>query len=115
MNVNSLIIKTLKPLVPDVVATKYTGTNETYITFNYEDDRGEVFADDEPLIDVAYMQIHLFCPRAFNFNQLKKQIRSALFKVGFSYPEVQPLYEDDKEINHIVFFCSIEGEPEVEE
>lgn len=113
MNVNKLIIDTLKPLVPDVVPTKYTGTNTTYITFNYEDDRAVEFADDAPIIDVAYTQIHLFCPRTFNFNNLKKQIRSALFKAGFSYPSVTILYEDETEINHIIFQCEIEGEPEV--
>lgn len=115
MNVNTLIIDTLKPLIPDVVPTKYTGTNTTYITFNYEDDRAGTFADDEPQEDVAYMQIHLFCPRTYNINKVKKQIRSRLFKAGFSYPRVTVLYEDDTETNHIVFQCEIEGNTEAEE
>lgn len=115
MNVNKLIIDTLKPFVADVVPTKYTGTNTTYIVFNYEDDRAKLFADDKPIIDVAYMQIHLFCPRTFNFQNLKKQVRSALFKAGFSYPSIQTFYEDDTETNHIVFQCEIEGQSEVEE
>ena len=71
MNVNKLIIDTLKPLVPDVVPTKYTGTNTTYITFNYEDDRAVEFADDTPIIDVAICKF-IFCPRTFNFNKFKE-------------------------------------------
>jgi len=115
MNVNSLIINTISPLGYPVVPSKYTGTNPTYIVFNYVDDRDEVFADNEPIIDIAYMQIHLFCPVTFNFHTLKKQIRSKLFKAGFSYPQITTLYEDETSKNHIVFECEIEGKSETEE
>lgn len=115
MNVNSLIINTLSPLVPDVVPNKYTGTATTYIVFNCEDDRGEVFADNMPITDVVYLMIHLFCPMSFNYHTLKKQIRSRLFKAGFSYPTIQIFYEEDTQMNHIVFQCEIEGNSETEE
>ena len=115
MNVNGLIVSTLKPLVPDVFPGHYTGTLPTYIVFNYADDRGEVFADDEPQNDIAYLQIHLFCPGKFNYMTLKKQIRSALFEAGFSYPSVTTLYETDTDKNHIVFQCEIDGLSEREE
>lgn len=115
MNVNKLIIDTLTPLVTDVVPTKYNGTATTYITFNYEDDRAVEFADDTPITDVAYLQIHLWCPRTYNFYSKKAQIRKALFKAGFSYPQITTLYEDDTEINHIIFQCEIEGQSETEE
>jgi hypothetical protein len=114
MNVNNLIISTLSPLVADVVPTKYTGASTTYITFNYEDDRAEEYADDTPQMDVAYLQIHLFCHRTFNFNNLKKQIRSSLFKAGFSYARITAMYEDDTETNHIIFQVEIERESEIE-
>lgn len=115
MNVNNLIISTLSPLVTDVVPTKYTGSATNWITFNYTDDTAIDYADDTPQDDVASLQIHLFCPRTFNFNTLKKQIRSRLFGAGFSYPEVTVLYEDDTEVNHIIFECEIEGNSETEE
>ena len=115
MNVNKLIIDTLKPLVPDVVPDVYTGTNKTYITFNYADDRAAIFADNEPQIDIASMQIHLFMPDTLNPMTLKKQIRSKLFRAGFSYPEITRVHEDDTKLNHIIFECDIEGEPESEE
>ena len=115
MNVNGLISNALKSLGHPVYPDKYTGTAETYIIFNYEDDRGEVFADDEPEIDKAYLQIHLFCPGNFNYMTLKKQIRSKLFRAGFSYPSITSLYEKDTDKNHIIFQCEIEGESETEE
>lgn len=115
MNVNNLIISTLSPIVADVVPTKYTGTATTYITFNYEDDRGVAFADDTPIADVAYLQIHLFCPRTSNYHSKKTQIRKALFNAGFSYPQITSLYEDETETNHIIFQCEIEGNSETEE
>lgn len=115
MNVNGLIINTLKPLVSEISPGHYTGTAEIYIAFNYEDDRGEMYADDAPEVDKAYMQIHLFCPDNYNYTVLKKQIRSRLFCAGFSYPSVSEFYEKDTRKNHLVFQCEIVGEPEMEE
>jgi hypothetical protein len=116
MNVNGLIISTLKPLVSEVKPGHYTGTADTYIAFNYADDRGETFADDVPEDDIASLQIHLFCPGSFNYMALKKQIRSKLFQAGFSYPEIAlETYEEDTDKNHIAFECEIEGNSETEE
>lgn len=115
MNVNSLVINALSPLVSDVEPDNYKGDATTYITFNYSDDRAVEFADDIPIMDMAYLQIHLFCPEKFNFQTLKKQIRSRLFGAGFSYPQISSFYEDESKTNHIIFECSIEGQSETEE
>lgn len=115
MNVNNLIIETLKPLGHPVVATVYTGKEPVYITFNCADDRGEVFADNKPLIDIVYMQIHLFAPDTFNYVSLKKKIRVKLLNAGFTYPQMSSQYEADMKINHIIFECEITGKAESEE
>lgn len=123
MNVNKLILDTLKPLGHPVVFNIYEGEwidgkfvkKDIYITFNYEDERGELFADDEPITDIAYLQIHLFAPINFNFMSLKKQIRSRLFRAGFSYPTITTIYEEETKTNHLVYQCSIEGASETEE
>jgi len=115
MDVNKKVIDTLSVLGHPVVFLNYTGAASTYITFNYEDDRAEFYADDGPEIDVAYLMIHLFTPGDFNFMALKKQIRSKLFKAGFTYPQVDSFYEEDTKINHVVFRCQIDGSPESEE
>ncbi|RDU22760.1 hypothetical protein [Anaerosacchariphilus polymeriproducens] len=113
MNVNSLIINTLKPIVSAVYPNKYSGTEQTYITFNYADDRAVEFADDTPQIDKSNIQIHLFTPN--DYMELKKQIRLKLFQGGFSYPSITDLYEDDTKLNHIIFECEITGNSETEE
>lgn len=120
MNVNKLIKDTLQPLIPNVNTllptvspNVYTGTEKTYITFNYEDDRAIDFADDTPQTDIATIMIHLFTPT--NYMALKKQIRLKLFQAGFSYPSITEFYETDTKLNHIVFQCEIEGQSESEE
>lgn len=119
MNVNKLIIDTLKPLIPNDTPTEpnikqntYEGTSKTYVTFNYAGDRGVDFADDVPQGEQASLQIHFFCPKDFNYKNLIKQIRSALFKADFSYPKIQELYEKETQINHIIFECEFISESE---
>jgi len=118
MNVNNLIINTLSTLTYPVEFNVYkpppgSTPNTIYFTFNYEDERAETFADNEPQIDVAYLQIHLFTPSGFNFMTLKKRVRAKLFKAGFTYPNITTLYEDEK--NHLIFQCEIEGQSETED
>lgn len=119
MNVNSKIITTLQPFMPrtdttkpNIVNTIYEGKDDKYITFNYADDRGEIFADDKPIEDAAALQIHLHCPGQFNYMTLKQQIRKALHDAGFSYPEVIVIYETETDTNHIIFECEIIGKTE---
>ena len=115
MNVNSTIVSALSPAGYPVEPMSYTGTGKTYYTFNYADDRGEVFADDEPQIDVASIQVHFFCPGNFNYKTVRKQTRVRLLKAGFSYPVITEIYEKETGTNHIIFECSIDEQSETEE
>ena len=110
MSVNSIIINALSefdyPVKPDI----YTGKEKRYITFNYADDRGMGFADDEPDCILADMQIHFFLPleengKAVNYLSDRRKIREALFKAGFTYPSIVNLVETDNNIRHLVFEC----------
>lgn len=94
------------PYEPDV----YTGEAEKYFVYNYADERGIVFADDSPEVVKADMQIHFFLPEDENFIKIKNQIRDALFKQGFTYPEIT-VRKDGKK-RHIIFECEIEEEME---
>ena len=121
MNVNSLISTALQPLIPNPDITKptvafgtYKGASPTYINFNNVNDQELIYADDEPQIDVTSIQVHLFIPRTLNHMTLKKQIRSKLFKAGFTYPVVTTLEENDTDKFHIIFECEIEGNTESE-
>ena len=94
------------PYEPDV----YRGSEtERWITYNYSDDYASEFADDEPAVVIATVQVHLFLPIREDFYKIKQQIRKALFAQGFTYPEVTVLAENET-IRHIIFECDIEEE-----
>ncbi|MDF2537411.1 MAG: hypothetical protein K0S76_432 [Herbinix sp.] len=115
MNVNPIIKSVLEPEGLPVVPGIYTGTSDKYYTFNYEDDRAIVYANDTPQIDVASIQVHLFVPIDFNYIALKKRTRSRLFGAGFSYPVITEQDEKDTKKKHIIFQCEIDGQSETEE
>jgi len=112
MNVNSRIRSAVTPIVAICEATKYTGTATTYCTFTCVDDRGEVFADDEPIIDVAMFRVNYFCPRTTNFKATEHLLRRAIYNAFGNYPTITELYEDDTETNHIVFEFEVSEETE---
>jgi len=110
MNVNQLIINTLSPLDIPIEPDVYTGDSDKWITFNYADDRGGLFADDGPTCDIVSMQIHLFTPLDFDYLNLKETIRSLLYIAGFSYAKISTIYEDDTKLRHTIFECEKESE-----
>lgn len=114
MNVNNIITKALSPLGYPVEPITYTGKEKIYITFNYSDERAEMFEDNKPIIDIAFMQIHLYIPFELNYMTLKKQIRAKLFHAGFSYPEITIIPDDEQKINHLIFECETSGLSESE-
>ncbi len=92
------------PYEPDV----YTGKNRKYFTYNYADERGELFADNVPESVIASVQVHFFLPYSENFISEKNRIRKALFEGDFTFPEVTVLKDGDK--RHIIFECDTEEE-----
>lgn len=122
MNVNKLLVDTLTPFVKskdEVSQDIYIGKEEKYITFNYEDERVVQSGDDMPDIEGVWMQVHYFSPLKLStgdltINQIKKQIRSALFNAGFSYAQITSLFDAETKKNHIVFSCSIAGKTDYE-
>lgn len=92
------------PYEPDL----YTGNEKKYFTYNYADDRGSLFGDNEPGAAIASVQVHFFLPLKENFIKEKNKIREALFQQGFTYPEVTVVTEPENQIRHIIFECDIE-------
>lgn len=113
MTVNEKIKNALEPFGLPITADFFGGDAEEYFTFNYADDRSEDFGDDEPLHVVAYMQIHYFSPMERDYLSMKREVRKALFKAGFTYPEVTDATIISDRIRHLVFECSIENEDEL--
>lgn len=115
MTVNQIIIEALKSFGIPIVPNFYEGESEEYITFNYADDRAALYADNDPVTNISYMQIHYFLPSNKDYLEDKKKMRKALHKSGFTYPGVTELVESDNKIRHIIFECEIENEYEMEE
>ncbi len=74
MNVNSDIrrLKELTglPVEPDL----YEGASDKWITFSYQDEYPEEFADDEAQYETAELYVQLYTPHRFNYFALKKVI-----------------------------------------
>lgn len=84
MNLNELIENTLSITGLEVEQDEYTGKNDKYIIFTYEDEAPDNFGDNRPLSDTVYLQIQLITPKHFDYFHLKKQIRNSLEAADFS-------------------------------
>ena len=101
------IVEALKPFGLPYSPDLYNGSARSWFTYNYADDYGTNFADDEPGAIIVDVQVHLFLSSCEDFICLKNKVRRALFKAGFTFPEITVLTEDD-DTRHIVFECEIE-------
>lgn len=97
----------------------YEGKEPKYFTYNYADNRGGDFGDDDPGCDVVAVQVHMFMPirdpttnAKINFQDDQRTVRQALFGHGFTYPEVAVIEEQETNKWHLVFECEYEEEVE---
>ena len=109
MNINKLIIDTLRPLGLDVRYRVYSGSNSTYITFFEMNNYNEDYSEDENEIEVHSLQIDLFTKS--DPTQFKKDIKQALEEVFYDVT-YQDLYETDTKTFHIAFRCYFYEEKE---
>lgn len=111
MNINKLVIDTLKPLGIDVRYRLYSGSNLTYITFFEMNNMDENYSDNENETEVHSLQIDLFTKS--DPTQFKKDIKEAL-KGTFEDVTYQDFYEADTKTYHIAFRCYFYEEKESE-
>ena len=111
MNINKLLIDTLRPLGLDVRYRVYSGSNSTYITFFELNNMDDDYSDGENEIEVHSLQIDLWSKN--DVTQFKKDIKQAL-KRNFKDVTYQDLYEPDTKIFHIAFRCYFYEEKESE-
>lgn len=103
MNINTILLGLREVTGLEVEPDAYTGSAPEYITFHYADERTELYADDRPIADTAYIQVHLFTPG--NYMIKKRIIRDYLEEKGFTGVSIQSLYESETKLHHIVFEC----------
>ena len=110
--INSLIVNILSEYInrKDVKYLKYSGTADTYAVFNYADERGANYADDEPEDIENSIQVHIFTKSPAVYKAIKGAVREALFKAGFSYLSIAEQYEKENNYYHVVYECEfVEG------
>lgn len=106
MSINSLLKDVLDPFGDPVVAGEYiTQPNapdpDRYYTFNTET-YGANYADDEPEHEVAFVQVHFFCPSTFDSVERVLATKRALAAIeDATWPRVTNASTKDGQ--HIVF------------
>lgn len=84
MNANPLLmeLKTVMgyPVEPDI----YTGRENKYIVFTYEDERSALDGDNEEEYTVATIQVTLYTPATYNYMADKHKLKKALKSLGFN-------------------------------
>lgn len=107
MNLNHVIERLASvagcPVSPDV----YSGREERYITYTYEDERPDLQGDNLTLSDTAYIQVNYFVPKEYDYMADKHKIRDYLEKNGFKVTSIRSWVEGKitghPDIRHISF------------
>lgn len=101
------------PHAPNVYEGK---KSDRWITYNYADDRGALYCDDEPAERHVSMQVHLYLPARENFISIRERVRESLWRHGAeTYPAVTDLGADAIGKRHLVFeFEAIEERTEAD-
>lgn len=102
MNINELVIDTLRPIGLDVRYRVYSGPDSTYITFFEMNNIDDDYSDGDNETEVHSIQIDLWSSK--DTTELKKKIKKTL-KSKFEDITYQDLYEPDTKIFHIAFRC----------
>ncbi|MDN9833847.1 hypothetical protein KLM64_17190 [Clostridioides difficile] len=99
ININDLVIETLKPFKIPISFQRYNGEEKTYITFfSYlEQNR---YADDEMVGTEHYIQIDLFSKNKMSY--INKEIERLLKKNNFIKRSIHEIKESDYSY-HTVF------------
>lgn len=107
MNINPLIQSALSPLGLSITPNVYEGTADSYVIFNYSDERPALRADDEDLYDETSVQVHFYTRG--NPQPNKKAIRRLLRAAGFTIQNTAEFYESDTKYTHVVVEAWING------
>lgn len=94
MNLNKLLKSLLGETGLPVKQDEYTGENDKYIIFVYEDEHPEEHADNFVTADTAYIQVQLITPKEFDYFTLKERIRNLLEGADFSVTSIRSFLGD---------------------
>lgn len=93
MNVNKLIMDTLKPLGYPVASMRYNNTADTYIVFLEYNQASRINADDVEIMTKHFYQVDVFS--SGNYLQLVKDVKKLMKEAGFGRMFESETYDDD--------------------
>lgn len=94
MNLNPVFIEFGKEIGLEIEQDEYSGTEEKYFVFQYEDETPSLYGDNKPLQDTCYIQLKLYTPKEFDYFELKKKTRDYFESSGFSISSIFSYLED---------------------
>ncbi len=83
MNLNPKFIQFSKEIGLEVEQDEYTGEQDKYFVFQYEDERPILHGDNKPLQDTCYIQLRMYTPKKYDYFELKKKTRDFFESSGF--------------------------------
>ena len=103
MNLNRLIMDTLRPLGVPVAAANYNSTADTYIVFVEYNGAPRMNADDMIFISKHFFQVDVFS--SGNYLQLVNDVRRLMKEAGFGWMFESETYDIDmKKFRKIIRF-----------
>lgn len=82
------------PIVPVCVHGIYTGTSETYCTYDFSES-GTLFGDDQPQCVAYSASLHLILPLRSDPRSIKRNLRRALMQAGFLVGMITDASDED--------------------
>lgn len=90
----------------EVEQDEYTGVQDKYFVFQYEDEKPSLFGDNRPLEDTCYIQLRMYTPKQFNYFDMKHRTRDYFESSGFIISSIFT-YLEDVTINGTKMRCTV--------
>lgn len=107
MNVNKLIVDTLKTFGFPVYQDFYGGEEDSYFIFTYADERPIGYSDNAPEYVDMEVYVNLYLPSETNYRKMKEDVARTLFAAGFTYPSIEQILDTEANKRHLIFDCKI--------
>jgi hypothetical protein len=106
--INKLVTEALKPLKVPVSFQKYSGKENTYITFFNYLEQGEQYADNEEKVTGYYIQVDVWGKN--DYTELVEKVKDQMRAAGFIRTSAADLFEEDTKIYHKAMRFFIQNE-----
>ena len=104
--IKEMLIEALKEFGP-VAFEQYQGKKETYFVYNYEDEKGVGYADDDAQYQRHFIQIHYYTPNSMYNETDKSRIRRKILDFA-SVTKTHTTKETDTNLMHVIFSTEID-------